>query len=50
MSYEKKSQIYKRLLRIVIISVALCVILCSGAVYFYLKPLVEKTLVEKIGI
>ena len=32
MSYEKKSQIYKRLLRIVIISVALCVILCSGAV------------------
>lgn len=47
MSYEKKSQIYKRLLRIVIISVALCVILCSGAVYFYLKPLVEKTLVEK---
>lgn len=47
MVYEKKSQIYKRLLRIVIISVVLCVILCSGAVYFYLKPLVERTLVEK---
>lgn len=47
MLYEKKSQIYKRLLRIVVISVVLCIFLGSGAVYFYLKPLVEKTLMEK---
>lgn len=47
MTCEKKTRIYKRLLRTIVISVALCVLLCSGAIYFYLKPLIERTLVEK---
>ena len=47
MLYQKKSQIYKRLLLMVLSAIMICVVLCSGAVYLYLKPLIESSLVEK---
>ena len=47
MLYQKKSKIYKRLLLMVLSAIMICVVLCSGAVYLYLKPLIESSLVEK---
>lgn len=47
MLYQKKSKIYKRLLLMVLSAIMICVVLCSGAVYLYLKPLIENSLVEK---
>lgn len=47
MIHNKKSKIYRRLLKIVIAAIILCTLLCSGAIYFYLKPVIEKSLVEK---
>lgn len=44
---SKKSKIYKRLLLMVLSAIMICVVLCSGAVYLYLKPLIETSLVEK---
>lgn len=41
MFYQKKSKIYKRLLLMVLSAIMICVVLCSGAVYLYLKPLIE---------
>ena len=31
----------------VLSAIMICVVLCSGAVYLYLKPLIETSLVEK---
>lgn len=47
MPYQKKSKIYKRLLVMVLSAIMICVVLCSGAVYLYLKPLIENSLVDK---
>lgn len=47
MIHNKKSKIYRRLLKIVIIAIVLCACLCSGSIYFYLKSVVERSLVEK---
>ena len=42
-----RTRIFWKILGIVLISIIFCVLVTSGFMYFYMKPLVENSLIEK---
>lgn len=48
--YRTRTRIFWKILGIVLISIIFCVLVTSGFMYFYMKPLVENSLIEKEGI
>lgn len=45
--YRTRTRIFWKILGIVLISIIFCVLVTSGFMYFYMKPLVENSLIEK---
>ena len=45
--YRTRTRIFWKIFGIVLISIIFCVLVTSGFMYFYMKPLVENSLIEK---
>ena len=45
--HKTRTRIFWKILSLVLLSVIFCVFVTSGFMYFYMKPLVENSLLEK---